>query len=72
MYFIPKYNEANKLSLVIKPINKKEEIDKIVKNLKKEIALMVKREEFERAAQLRDRIKELRNYQKKEWEPFFR
>lgn len=44
----------------------KEEIDKIVKNLKKEIALMVKREEFERAAQLRDRIKELRNYQKKE------
>lgn len=41
-----------------------EEINKIINNLKKEIKLMVKREEFERAAQLRDRIKELKTYKK--------
>jgi len=38
------------------------EIDKIVKNLEKEMHLVAGRQEFERAAQLRDRIKELRSY----------
>lgn len=38
------------------------EMDKIVANLTKEMSLMAGRQEFERAAQLRDRIKELRGY----------
>ncbi len=42
----------------------KAEIEKIVANLEKEMALMASRQEFERAAQLRDRIKELRSYDK--------
>lgn len=41
----------------------KEEIDKIVANLDKEMKTMAERQEFERAAQLRDRIKELRSYE---------
>ncbi|MDZ7798831.1 MAG: UvrB/UvrC motif-containing protein [Patescibacteria group bacterium] len=43
----------------------KKEIDKIINNLKKEIKAVVEKEEYERAAQLRDRIKELKNYEKK-------
>jgi len=42
----------------------KKEINKIIKNLRREIKITVEKEEFERAAQLRDRIKELRTYQK--------
>jgi len=42
----------------------KKEIDKIVGNLTKEMNVVAKNQEFERAAQLRDRIKELRKYQK--------
>ena len=41
----------------------KKEIEKIVTNLTKEMELMADRQEFERAAQLRDRIKELRSYE---------
>lgn len=41
----------------------KSEIEKIVANLSKEMNLMAERQEFERAAQLRDRIKELRSYE---------
>ena len=41
------------------------EIDKIIDNLKKEIAAVAAREEYERAAQLRDRIKELKQYRDK-------
>lgn len=41
----------------------KAEIDKIVANLQKEMELMASHQEFERAAQLRDRIKELRSYE---------
>lgn len=41
------------------------EIEKIVANLEKEMKLVADRQEFERAAQLRDRIKELRSYAKK-------
>lgn len=44
----------------------KEEVDKIIKNLQEEIKAMVKSEEYERAAHLRDRIAEIRSYQKKE------
>jgi len=40
----------------------KKEIDKIITNLKKEIKTLVQDEEYERAAQLRDRIKELERY----------
>lgn len=43
----------------------KAEIDKIVANLEREMALVAKRQEFERAAQLRDRIKELRRYEER-------
>jgi hypothetical protein len=39
------------------------EIDKIIANLRKEIASVVSREEYERAAQLRDRIKEIEKFQ---------
>jgi hypothetical protein len=38
------------------------EIEKIIANLRKEIASVVSREEYERAAQLRDRIAELEKY----------
>jgi hypothetical protein len=41
----------------------KKEIEKIVTNLTKEMNLMAARQEFERAGQLRDRIKELRGYE---------
>jgi len=41
----------------------KSEIEKIVKNLERELKLVAGRQEFERAAQLRDRIKELRQYE---------
>ncbi|MBI4090337.1 MAG: UvrB/UvrC motif-containing protein [Candidatus Kerfeldbacteria bacterium] len=41
----------------------KREIEKIIANLEKEMALVASRQEFERAAQLRDRIKELRQYE---------
>lgn len=40
----------------------KKEIEKIVANLEREMELVAKRQEYERAAQLRDRIKELRGY----------
>ncbi|MBI4093298.1 MAG: UvrB/UvrC motif-containing protein [Candidatus Kerfeldbacteria bacterium] len=40
----------------------KSEIDKIIRNLEQEMTLVAGRQEFERAAQLRDRIKELRRY----------
>jgi hypothetical protein len=39
------------------------EIEKIIKNLRGEITAVLSREEYERAAQLRDRIKELEKYQ---------
>ena len=42
-----------------------EEIDKIIANLRKDIDDVVKREEYERAAQLRNRIKELEQYRDK-------
>lgn len=41
----------------------KAEIEKIVANLTKEMESMAASQEFERAAQLRDRIKELRSYE---------
>ncbi|MFH0829486.1 MAG: UvrB/UvrC motif-containing protein [Candidatus Kerfeldbacteria bacterium] len=41
----------------------KAEIEKIIKNLEREMKLVAGRQEFERAAQLRDRIKELRQYE---------
>ncbi len=44
------------------------EIQKIIENLRKEIASVVSREEYERAAQLRDRIKELEKYQREKSE----
>ena len=40
----------------------KEEIDKMVVNLQAEIEPLIKRQEFERAAQIRDRIAELKRY----------
>ncbi len=40
----------------------KKEIDKMVTNLTKEMHLVARRQEYERAAQLRDRIKELKGY----------
>lgn len=40
----------------------KEEVEKIVANLSKELKTVTDQQEFERAAQLRDRIKELRSY----------
>jgi 4-alpha-glucanotransferase len=40
----------------------KEEIDKMIMNLKKELEVIVKKQEFERAAQIRDRIAELKRY----------
>jgi hypothetical protein len=43
----------------------KEEVEKIIKNLREEIKTMVKGEEYERAAQLRNRIAEIKSYQKK-------
>ena len=41
----------------------KSEIMKIIKNLEREMKLVAGRQEFERAAQLRDRIKEIRQYE---------
>lgn len=41
----------------------KKEIEKIVTNLDKEMHAMADKQEYERAAQLRDRIKELRSYE---------
>lgn len=38
------------------------EVEKIITNLKREMQLVARREEFERAAQLRDRIRELQRY----------
>ena len=40
----------------------KEEIEKMVAVLEKEVETVTKRQEFERAAQIRDRIAELRRY----------
>lgn len=39
------------------------EIEKMVKKLKEEMQIVVEKEEFERAAQIRDRISELRRYE---------
>lgn len=39
-----------------------EEVDKMIEGLRQEMERVVKKEEFERAAQLRDRIKELQSY----------
>lgn len=44
------------------PMLPKDEVEKIIKNLDREMRLVAGREEFERAAQLRDRIRELRRY----------
>src|SRR3990167_4874101 len=41
----------------------KEEIEKMIENLKKEMEIVVKNQEFERAAQIRDRISELKKYE---------
>lgn len=40
----------------------KSEVEKIIKNLDREMSLVAGRQEYERAAQLRDRIRELRRY----------
>lgn len=40
----------------------KEEVEKMVKRLEEEMKLVASRQEYERAAQIRDRIKELRRY----------
>ena len=40
----------------------KKELTKIINNLKKELKSVADKQEFERAAQLRDRIKELETY----------
>lgn len=40
----------------------KEEVEKMVERLEEEMKLVVSRQEYERAAQIRDRIKELRRY----------
>lgn len=45
------------------------EIDKIIENLRREVAAVAAREEYERAAQLRDRIKELEQYRDKSKSP---
>lgn len=45
------------------PMLPKEEIEKMIKKLKEEMAAVAKKEEFERAAQIRDRISELRRYE---------
>lgn len=49
----------------------KEEIDKMVKKLKEELKIVVGKEEFERAAQIRDRISELRRYETDTEKPIF-
>lgn len=48
-----------------------EEIDKMIVKLESEIGDLVKRQEFERAAQIRDRISELRRYAAKTNSPEF-
>ncbi|MBI4837467.1 MAG: UvrB/UvrC motif-containing protein [Candidatus Portnoybacteria bacterium] len=45
------------------PMLPKDEIEKMIKKLKEEMAAVAKKEEFERAAQIRDRIAELRRYE---------
>ena len=40
----------------------KEELEKMVSSIRREMLEVVKKEEYERAAQLRDRIKELQEY----------
>ncbi len=42
----------------------KEEIDKMIANIRREMLEVAKKQEYERAAQLRDRIKELEEYEK--------
>jgi hypothetical protein len=44
----------------------KKEIEKMIRQLKKEMKLVASRQEFERAAQIRDRIRELRKYTSEE------
>jgi len=46
------------------PRAKKEEILKMIKNLETQMLTVTRRQEYERAAQLRDRIKELKGYLK--------
>lgn len=41
-----------------------EEIDKMIANIRREMLQVAKKQEYERAAQLRDRIKELEEYAK--------
>jgi len=41
----------------------KEEVEKMIKRLEKEMKLVASRQEYERAAQIRDRIKELKRYE---------
>jgi len=45
------------------PMLPKDEIEKMIKKLEEEMAAVSKKEEFERAAQIRDRIAELRRYE---------
>jgi alpha-amylase/alpha-mannosidase (GH57 family) len=49
----------------------KEEIDKMVANLEREVKLLAERQEFERAAQIRDRIAELKRYEEEAPAPRF-
>ncbi len=49
----------------------KEEIEKMTGQLKSELESVVKQQEFERAAQIRDRIKELQSYSAGVEKPFF-
>lgn len=48
-----------------------EEIEKMIEKLKEEMELVVKKQEFERAAQVRDRIAELRRYASNVKSPVF-
>ena len=57
--------EVRQLTDSATPELPKAEIEKMVANLTKEMNTMAERQEFERAGQLRDRIKELRSYEKK-------
>ncbi len=49
----------------------REEVEKMIKVLEKEMAAVAKKQEFERAAQMRDRIAELRRYATDFGEPSF-
>ena len=44
----------------------KEEVEKMIVNLSKELEILAQKQEFERAAQIRDRISELRRYSSEE------